>query len=184
MTQTLPPRTARAKTYLGLILLIPAAIACWIGWTNWSNVPVGGTVERVQVTTKQGFVGQAAEAVDNVKPESPDLYIQVFPRTGPKIVLPAYKDTPIGNGLVWQLPRQFQLADIDRIEIWDHNAMWKDKEFDRITLNDTWEADGQRFHIQLQGQKIQPPTWALPTFVGGAVAAGLVLLKFVWDQVV
>src|ERR1700759_1177140 len=99
MTQVLPPRVARARPYLTLLLLIPAAVAMWIGWNNWSNIPVGGTLQRVQITTKQGFVGQAAEAVDNVKPETPDLYIQVFPRTDPKVVLPAYKDTPIGNGL-------------------------------------------------------------------------------------
>ena len=184
MTQVLPRRAARARPYLALILLIPAGVVMWIGWNNWSNVPAGGTVQRVQVTTKQGIVGQAAEAVDNVKPATPDLYIQVFPRQGPKVVLPAYKDTPIGNGLVWQLPRQFELSEIDRVEVWDHNTVWKDKEFDRITMNDGWDADGQRFHVQLQGEKLQPPGWALPTLVGGAVAAGLVLLKFVWDQVV
>ena len=70
------------------------------------------------------------------------------------------------------------------VEIWDHNAMWKDKEFDRITIDNNWDADGQRFHVQLQGEKFQAPDWALPTLVGGAVAAGLVLMKFVWDQVV
>jgi hypothetical protein len=99
-------------------------------------------------------------------------------------VLPAYKDSPIGNGLVWQLPRQFQLGDIDRIEIWDHNAMWKDKEFDRITLDNIWDADGQRFHVQLQGKRYEPPQWAMPVMVGGAVAGLLVVLKFVWGQVV
>lgn len=185
MTQVLPPRAhRRARPYLGLLLLIPAGIALWLGWTRYSDVPVGGVVQRVQVTTKQGFVGQAAEAVDNVKPQSPDLYIQVFPRGAPKIVLPAYKDTPIGNGLVWQLPRVLQLNEVERVEIWDHNAVWKDKEFDRVTMDNTWEADGQRFHVQLQGEKLHPPDWALPTFVGGAVAAGLIILKFVWDQVV
>ena len=57
MTRTLPRHTIRAKPYLGLILLVPATIVAWIGWNNWSDVPVGGTVERVQITTKQGFVG-------------------------------------------------------------------------------------------------------------------------------
>jgi hypothetical protein len=156
----------------------------WIGWTRSNDIPTGGTVERVKISTKQGFVGQAAEAVDNAMPASPDLYIQVFPRAGEKVVLPAYKDTPIGNGLVWQLPRQFQLSEVDRVEIWNHHTLWKDKPFDRITLDNAWEADGQRFHVQLQGEKIQPPSWAWPTFIGGAVAAGLVVLKFVWDQVV
>ncbi len=184
MTQVLPRRVARARPYLGLILLVPAVVVMWVGWSNWSNVPIGGTVQRVQITTKQGFVGQAAETVDNIKPETPDLYIQVFPRDAAKVVLPAYKNTPIGNGLLWQLPGQLQLSEVDRVEVWDHSTFWKDKPLDRITLDKVWEADGQRFHVQLQGEKPVAPPWALPTFVGGAVAAGLVLLKFVWDQVV
>jgi hypothetical protein len=184
MTQVLPRRTPRARPYLSLLLLIPACVAIWIGWTRYEDVPAGGTVDAVKLTTKQGFVGQAAEAVDNVKPETPDLYIQVYPKAGPKIVFPAFKDTPIGNGLTWNLPKALQLNEIDRVEVWDHNAMWKDKEFDRITLDNTWEADGQRFHVQLQGQKFQPPSWAMPVMVGGGVVALLVVLKFVWDQVV
>jgi len=184
MTQVLPRRVPKARPYLSLILLIPAAIALWIGWTNYSNIPAGGTVEAVKLTTKQGFVGQAAEAVDNVKPETPDLYIQLFPKTGPKIVFPAFKDTPIGNGLTWNLAKPIQLSDVDRVEVWDHNAMWKDKEFDRITLDNVWDADGQRFHIQLQGKRYEPPQWAMPVMVGGAVAGLLVVLKFVWDQVI
>lgn len=184
MMHTLPRRTPRARPYLSLLLLVPAAVALWIGWSNYSNVPTGGTVEAVKLSTKQGFVGQAAEAVDNVKPETPDLYIQVFPKTGAKLVLPAFKDTPIGNGLTWNLPRQFQLTDIDRVEVWDHNSMWKDKEQDRVTIDNVWSADGQRFHIDLQGKKFEPPNWAMPTMIAGAVAALLVVLKFVWDQVV
>jgi hypothetical protein len=138
----------------------------------------------VKVTTKQGFVGQAAEAVANAKPQTPDLYIQVIPRTGEKIVMPAFKNTPVGNGLTWNLPRTLDLGEIDRIEVWDHNSIWKDSEFDRVNIEHAWEADGQQFHVQLQGRKIEPPPWAMPTLVGGAVAAGLVVLKFVWDQVV
>src|SRR5258708_235687 len=126
MTQVLPRRTPRARPYLSLLLLIPACVAIWFGWTRYDDVPAGGTVE----------------AVKHVKPETPDLYIQVYPKAGPKIVFPAFKDTPIGNGLTWNLPKAIQLNELDRVEVWDHNAMWKDKEFDRITLDNTWEADG------------------------------------------
>lgn len=184
MTQTLPSRPRRARPYLGLLLLIPAAVALWIGWSNYRTEPIGGTVDAVKLTTKQGFVGQAAEAVDNVKPETPDLYIQVFPKTGDKLVLPAFKNTPIGNGLTWNLPRKLALSEMDRVEVWDHNSVWKDREFDRITLTNVWEADGQRFHVQLQGQAFEPPSWPMPLMVAGGVVAVLVMLKFVWDQVV
>jgi hypothetical protein len=187
MTQVLPKsarRTPRAKPYLGLLLLIPALAAAWYGWRAYHDVPAGGQVQAVQITTKQGFVGQAAEAVDNVKPESPDLYIQVFLHQGKKIVMPAYKDTPIGNGLIWKLGTPLDLHNVDRVEVWDHNAVWKDKEFDRISLNDNWEAEGQRFHVTLMGEKITAPDWAMPTMIAGAAVGLLVVLKFVWDQVV
>ena len=47
-----------------------------------------------------------------------------------------------------------------------------------------WSADGQRFHVDLLGTKIEPPSWAIPVAgVGGAITL-LVLLRFVWDQVI
>src|SRR5205814_911029 len=39
MTRVLPRRTPRARPYLGLLLLIPACVAIWIGWTRYDDVP-------------------------------------------------------------------------------------------------------------------------------------------------
>ena len=50
MTQVLPRRTPRAKPYLTLLLMLPALAALWFGWKNWSDVPVGGSVDAVKIT--------------------------------------------------------------------------------------------------------------------------------------
>jgi hypothetical protein len=128
------------------------------------------------------MVGQAADAVANVDPATPDLYLKVT-TAGGEIDLPVRKDTPVGNGLTWELPSPQKVQDVQRVDVWDHNSIWKDKQFDRITLGD-WGADGQKFHIDLLGTKNVPPPWTIPVASAAGAIAGLVLLKFVWDQVV
>lgn len=184
MTQTLPRRAPRrARSYLWhLLLLIPAVAMIVYGLHRHRTFDPGGTVNAVKLTTKGGMVGQAAEAVANVEPGTPDLYLKVV-IGGAEFTLPAKKDTPIGNGLTWDLPSQYSLGDVNRVEVWDHNTMWKDKQIDRITMNG-WVSAGQLFQIELMGKRNQPPAWAMPLASAGAAIALLVLLKFVWDQVV
>jgi hypothetical protein len=177
-----PAPPARSRPYLRLLMLIPALAMLGVGLYFQFNVPEGGEVNAVELTTKAGMVGQAAEAVANVTPTSPDLYLKIFAATG-DLTLPTYKDTPVGNGLMWKLPRTFQLGQIQRVEVWDHHTFWKDKPLDRITLHG-WSIDGQLYHVELLGKKIEPPKWSIPVAaVGGAVTL-LVLLRFVWDQVI
>lgn len=139
-------------------------------------------MNAIKLTTRHDMVGQAADAVANVDPATPDLYLKVTLASG-EIELPVIKDTPIGNGLTWNLPAVQKLQDVQRVDVWDHNSMWKDKQFDRISLGD-WSADGQKYHIDLLGTRNAPPPWALPTATAAGAVAFVVLLKFVWDQVV
>jgi hypothetical protein len=71
----------------------------------------------------------------------------------------------------------------ERIDVWDHHTFTKNKQLDRITLTG-WETDGQRFHVELVGKKNQPPEWALPLAAAGAALTLVMVLKFIWDQVV
>jgi hypothetical protein len=170
----------RARPYLRLLWLIPGLAMLAVGLHFYYHTPPGGEVTAIQLTTKTGMVGQAAEAVANVKP-NPDLYLKVFTAAG-ESKLPVYKNTPVGNGLTWKLPKAQQLHEVQRVEVWDSDLM-KDEELDRITLTG-WGADGQRFHVDLLGTRIEPPKWAIPVAsVGGAITL-LVLLRFVWDQVI
>jgi hypothetical protein len=172
----------RARIYLRLLWLVPALAMLGVGLYYQYNVPEGGEVNAIKLTTKQGMVGQAAEAVANIEPGTPDLYLKVFTPTG-ETQLPIFKDTPIGNGLTWNLPKPLPLFDVQRVEVWDHHSIMKDKQLDRITLAG-WGVDGQRFHVDLLGTHHEPPKWAMPLAAIGGAMALIVLLRFVWDQVI
>lgn len=183
MTQTLPVRPRKARSYLlHLLLFIPALAATGYGLYEWWNVAPGGTVTAVKLTTKTGAVGQAAEAVANIEPGNPDLFLKVTAE-GATLELPARKDTPIGNGLTWELPRAFELGHVHRVEVWDYNSMWKNKQVDNITLVG-WHTDGQKYHVELIGKPYQPPHWAQPMTWAGAGVSFVLFMKFLWDQVV
>jgi hypothetical protein len=178
-----PAPLPRSRPYARLLFLVPALAMLGIGAFYQYNVEEGGEVNAIKVTTKQGVVGQAAEAVANLTPTTPDLYLKLATTTG-EMTLPIFKSTPIGNGLTWNLPQVFQLRQIQRVEVWDHHMLWKDKPLDRITLGGGWGIDGQLFHIDLMGKKIEPPRWAMPMAAVGGALTLLVLLRFVWDQVI
>ena len=184
MTQTLPSRPPkRSRSYLfHLLLLIPAISVAAYAMYRHTNFEPGGTVSAIKLTTRHDMVGQAADAVANVDPATPDLYLKVTLASG-EVELPIRKDTPIGNGITWDLPTIQNLRDVQRVDVWDHNSLWKDKQLDRITMSD-WSADGQKYHIDLLGPHNAPPPWALPTASAAGAIALVVLLKFVWDQVV
>lgn len=173
---------SRSRPYLWLLWLIPALAMLGTGLYFQYNVPEGGDVTTIRLTTKSGMVGQAAETVANIDPSTPDLYLKVTVPSG-EVELPVMKNTPIGNGLEWKLPTTMPLADVQRVDVFDYRWITKDKQLDRITLNG-WSVDGQRFHVDLLGQRHEPPKWAVPVAIAGGVVTLLVLLKFVWDQVI
>src|SRR5256714_15212011 len=112
MTQVLPKRVPRARPYWRLLFLVPSLATLAIGLYYYTHFEEGGSVSAIKLSTKQGLVGQAAEAVSNVSLSSPDLYLRVFSQKGEAWSAdstphwPAVKkDTPIGNGLTWDLPK-------------------------------------------------------------------------------
>jgi len=165
-----------------LLLSVPAIVLCAFALHTHRNFDEGGTITGIRLTTRHDMVGQAADAVANVDPATPDIYLKVTLKDG-EIELPVRKDTPIGNGLTWELPKPQKIGDVLRVDVWDHNSMWKDKQFDRISLNG-WGADGQKYHVDLIGTRNAPPAWAIPTASAAGAIAGILLLKFIWDQVV
>src|SRR6478672_11447110 len=184
MTQVLPKRIPRARPYWRLLFILPSLATLGVGLWHYTHFEQGGFINAIKLSTKQGLVGQAAEAVSNVSLTSPDLYLKLASR-GTLIELPVKKDTPIGNGLTWDLPRQMSIRDVQRVEVWDHHRITSDKSLDRISLDGaSWGTDGQRFHIDLVGEKFQPPQWALPVAAVGGVLTLLCIVRFIWDQVV
>src|SRR4051812_7904389 len=72
------PRLPRSRPYLRLLWLLPALAMLAVGLHYQYHVEEGGEVNALKLTTKPGVVGQAAEAVANLKPSTPDLYLKIF----------------------------------------------------------------------------------------------------------
>lgn len=172
----------RSRPYLRMLWLIPSLAMLAAGLYYQYNVPVGGEISAIKLTTKTGMVGQAAEAVANTVPTTPDLYLVITTSKGEQ-TLQTFKDTPIGNGLTWNLKTPMQLGELQRVDVWNHHTLWKDKPLDRITMAG-WGVDGQQFHVDLLGQRIEPPKWAMPVAIVGGTLTLVALLRFVWDQVI
>lgn len=183
LAHVMPRRTVpRSRPYLRLLLLLPSLAIFGIGLWKYQDVEPGGTVEAVKLMTKPGPVGQANEVLRQVTGNY-DIYLKV--RTiEAHLKTNTMQNTAIGNGLVWPLPRQFKLQDVKEIDVWDEHTFRSDKNLDHINMGGQWSAEGQMFRVELQGKANEPPKWALPTLAVGATLSGLVLLRFIWDQVV
>ena len=179
-----PARPQRATSYLWrLLMLVPAIALMAYGYWRYVDVPTGGEVTAIHLKSKGGISGQVQDAYAGVALTTADYYLVVARREGDPLRLEPFKDTPLGNGLTWPLEKPLQLEDITRVEVWDHNAILKDKAIDRIGLpGDVWSAEGQTFRVEMIGTHEKPPRWALPLASVGATLAAVVLLKFVWDQ--
>jgi hypothetical protein len=178
------PRARSAGSYVWrLLLLIPAAALLACGWWNYTNVPEGGTVTAIKLTTKPGPVGQFAEAKRQVRPSNPDLYLKLHFPDGTERNTSTFKSMPVGNGLIFNLDMPVDLKTIKRVEVWDDDT-FSDELIDQMSFNGEWAAEGGEFRLDLQGTRPQPPEWALPTAAVGATLCAVILLRFLWDQVV
>lgn len=174
-------RPPRARPYLRLLWLIPGLTLLGVGLYAYYDVEDDGDVTMVQLSTKPGLVGQTSEALRLLQPGNPDLYLKVkFPEGEERTR--TFKDTPIGNGLVFPLAKPARLRRIREVEVWDENP-FRDDFKDRVTLQG-WNAEGQFFRIDLLGTKDQPTGWALPVAAAGGAISLIALLRFVWDQVI
>jgi hypothetical protein len=175
------PRPPRARPYLRLLWLIPGLTLLGAGLYAYHDVEDDGRVTMIQLTTKPGLVGQTSEALRLVQPGNPDLYLKIKFPPGQEQTR-TFKDTPIGNGLIFPLNNAVRMREIREIEVWDENA-FRDDFKDRMPIA-SWNAEGQTFRVDLLGEKFRPPGWALPVAAAGGVIALIALLRFVWDQVI
>jgi hypothetical protein len=168
-----------------LMMLIPAIALIVYGYWRYKDVPPGGTVTSIRLTSKADLSGQVRDAYAGVSPTTADFYLKLFLPDGSELKLQPFDDTPLGNGLTWTLDKPIPLDQIARVEVWDDNSMLPDKQLDRIEIPmSAWEIDGQTFHLRMNGSKLEPPRWATPLIGVGAMLFAVVLLRFVWDQAI
>jgi hypothetical protein len=182
MRQRKPARPPRARPYLRLLWLIPGLALLGVGLYKYYDVEDDGVVHTVQITTKPGPVGQAAEALRLVQTGNPDLYLKIKTAAPSELRTDKYKDTPIGNGLKWPVKSPLRMREVREVEVWDSNV-WRDDFIDRVAISG-WTAEGQIFRVELLGDKFRPPDWALPVAAVGGMITLFALMRFVWDQVI
>jgi hypothetical protein len=164
-------------------MLVPAIALAGYGYWRYVDVPTGGTVTAIRISSKGGISGQVQDAYAGVAPTTADLFLILALRDREPLRLKPFDNTPLGNGLTWPLDAPLQLEDVTRVEVWDHNPILKDKPLDRIELpGSLWSSEGQTFHVAMIGTHREPPRWALPLASVGGVLGAVVLLRFVWDQ--
>jgi len=176
-------RPPRARPYLRLLWIIPGLALLGAGLYTYYDIEDDGTVHTIQLATKPGMVGQASEALRLISVGTPDLYLKIKTADGAQVRTFTHEDTPVGNGLKWALDKPLRMRDVREVEVWDEDAV-RDNFADRVSLGSAWSAEGQTYRIDLLGERSQPPKWALPVAVGGGVVTLVVLLRFVWDQVI
>ena len=182
-----PVRPAANYTWR-LLMLIPALALVAYGYWRYTDVSPGGDVTSIRLTSKENISGQVRDAYAGVLPTTADFFLILARRGAEPLRLETFEDTPLGNGLTWQLPAAMAMSDLVRVEVWDDNGLLSDKELDRIELPGdlakAWEIDGQTFHVRLNGRRLDPPRWATPLMAVGGVLFAVVLLRFVWDQAI
>ena len=174
-------RPPRARPYLRLLWILPGLALLGFGLQKYYDVQDDGTIHTIQLATKPGMVGQASEALRLINPGTPDLYLKIK-TSDAEVRTFTHTDTPIGNGLKWSLDAPLRMRDVREIEVWDEDPV-RDNFADRVAVAG-WSAEGQAYKIDLLGQRDEPAKWALPVAVAGGVITLVVLLRFVWDQVI
>ena len=181
------PRARRRGGLVAAALLVLGLAAAAAGWWGRSQHVGVADVSQIEIRTKPGLSGQAAEAKALFDFDTPDLYLLVRTPAG-ELRTDVEKDTPVGGGLRWTLPRRVPLGEVERIEVWEDDPLNDDLLDQRSPTGETDMArrvgEGQRFKFLLIGRHPVEPAWATPTLLAGGALALLAAGKLVWDQAV
>ena len=179
------PRATRRGVFVWAAVLVLAGVGAALAWPAYRTPAGPDTVTQVLVETKPGLVGDAAETKAMFALDTPDLYVVLVTAAGP-VRLPPFADTPVGSGLLYELPRPVDLADLREIEVWDDDPV-SDDLLDRVRRDvegDPRVIEGGKFRVVLRGRVAKPAVWALPALVVAGVVGALALGKLIWDQVI
>ena len=112
-----------------------------------------GTVESVVVVKNEGF-----EPIGALQLGQPDYFIELH-LDGETRRLETKENTPIGNGLRWELENPAPLESFEEIHI--HNkGLLGSKLLDRVAVSQ-WQETGQEFTFYLEGRLSQPRITAM-----------------------
>lgn len=151
----------RRKGVAAALFLMAVLFAAGGVWLWRTSEP--GEVHGIVVTKNEGFSG-----VKLFEMGQPDYFLKLVV-DGESIQLPRKDNTPIGNGLAWELESPIPLTRLSEITIHDH-GMLTNKLLDRVSVSG-WKEMGQDFTFSISGE-ISQSRWVAMTLLGlsGVVA--------------
>ncbi len=150
------------------IITIAAAFLAGIGaaagiWLLWPHLPVGkdhappppAMVQRVRIELQKYVDAEVEGSRLNVpkRPslfnlDTPDYFLELQLRGDAVIRTITHVDTPVGNGIEWQLSEPIRLEDIYEVRLYDAGVV-RNALVDRVTVNRKRYEEGQLFNFHL-----------------------------------
>lgn len=193
---TQPPPAKRFRLlpwWLGLLIVALGAPGGYLLYETRPD-PLAGHVHAIRIENNVTLANPSATAQEFVEKlkslgSNPSLSLSVVAagRDEP-IKTPVREDTPIGNGLTFELPEPIARRDLREVQVWDE-GFFSNKMIDRVDTGKALVESGQLFTFTLISPDAEPPMsrkrlvgWVL--VIAAAAGVGIALVRFIALQVV
>jgi hypothetical protein len=191
-----PPPAKRFRLLPWWLALVIVALGVPGGYLLYDSQPdpLAGHVRAIRIENNVTLANPSATAQEFVEKlkslgSNPSLYLEVVAadRDEP-IKTPVREDTPIGNGLTFELDEPIARRDLREVRVWDE-GFFSNKMIDRIDVGTSLVESGQLFTFTLRSPDAAPPMsqqrlagWVLVIAAGAGV--GVALVRFIALQVI
>ncbi|MDP6709024.1 MAG: paraquat-inducible protein A [Alphaproteobacteria bacterium] len=181
--ETAAPADRRAMT--GYRWLLPGALALLVAGLAGAYLSPHGSVESILVKKAPGVDLKIISL-----PDAPDYALEVRFKTGDAYRTETKEDTPIGNGILFEMPL-IALDDIAEISIWEDNSISvsnakisviPDQIVDRVMVANTRALKGQKIEFELNGSHSLQRLLSYAAIVVAALMIVIVGALFVWQR--
>jgi len=158
-----PPQARRFRLLPWWALLLAVALGAPGGYLLYTTTPdpLALTVTQVRIANSVTLANPSATAQEFVEKlktlgSNPSLYLEAVVADQPDPLKTAVRtDTPIGNGLTFDLPRPIPLAELREVRVRDE-GWFSNKMIDRVDVGAPAEQ-GQIFRFEMLGDQPEPP---------------------------
>ncbi len=191
-----PPPAKRFRLlpwWLALLITVLGASGGYLLYDSQPD-PLAGHVRAIRIVNNVRLSNPSATAQEFVEKlkslgSNPSLFLELAVAGADQPVkTPVRDDTPIGNGLTFELPEPIARENLREVRVWDE-GFFSNKMIDRVDTGTALIESGQLFTFTLVSDDAVPPMsrdrlagWVLVIAAGAGV--GLALVRFIALQVV
>ena len=179
--------------WLALLITVLGASGGYLLYDSQPD-PLAGHVRAIRIVNNVRLSNPSATAQEFVEKlkslgSNPSLFLELAVAGADQPVkTPVRDDTPIGNGLTFELPEPIARENLREVRVWDE-GFFSNKMIDRVDTGTALIESGQLFTFTLVSDDAVPPMprdrlagWVLVIAAGAGV--GLALVRFIALQVV